>query len=109
MGEMTSNQTFDILRIGERAGVRTRRVRNAQWVAGTLLSATGLIRRGWFGAFTAGAGAALLVHAAMNDDRFSRPLERLFGAGDRKSFDSVDSASFESFPASDPPASTRVD
>jgi hypothetical protein len=103
MGEMISQGTFDIMRVGEQRGDRARRAQNAQWVVGALLSAAGLAKGGWLGAIAAATGATVLVSAALRDERLRR------FSTDRKSFDMVDKQSLESFPASDPPASTQVD
>jgi hypothetical protein len=102
MAESITNETFDIMRVGENAEARHRRAQNARWVLGSLLSATGLIKRGWLGAAAAAAGATILINAAMTDTRIRRST-------DRKSFDTIDKASLESFPASDPPSAARID
>ena len=102
MAQSTTNETFDIMRVGENAETRERRVQNARWVLGSLLSAAGLIKRGWLGAAAAAAGATVLLNAAMTDTRLRRNT-------DRKSFDTIDKASLDSFPASDPPSVARVD
>jgi len=96
MAHSMTEETFDIMRVGEHVGTRARRAQNAQWVLGTVLSAVGLLKRGWLGAAAAAAGATVLFNAARSDDRIRR-------TPDRKSFDGVDKASLESFPASDPP------
>jgi hypothetical protein len=104
MAESITNETFDIMRVGENAEARERRAQNARWVLGSVLSAAGLIQRGWLGAAAAAAGATVLINAAMTDTRLRRNRST-----DRKSFDTIDKASLESFPASDPPSVARVD
>jgi hypothetical protein len=69
---------------------------------GALLSAVGIAKRGWLGAAAGAAGAGVLLNAAF-------ATETAHDRKHRKSFDEVDKASLESFPASDPPGSSRVD
>ena len=98
-----THQTFDIMRVADRTRARERRALGAQWIVGTILSATGLVKRGWIGAVAGAAGATMLVNAAYNTERLRHRLT------ERKSWDTIDKASIESFPASDPPSSSRVD
>ncbi len=100
MTQPITENTFDIMRVGERTQVRERRAQTAQWVVGTLLSAAGLAKRGWLGVFATAAGATVLLNAALGD---KSPRKK-----SRKTLDFVDKTSLESFPASDPPASASI-
>jgi hypothetical protein len=107
---MTS-ATFDIVGMGNRVRSRIRRRRAARAVAGLGLTACGVWQRGLLGSLLVVGGGWLLLRGltdkplAESARRAIRALERQrklrFGEGTR---DSVDEASWQSFPASDPPA-----
>jgi len=100
MTQPITELTFDIMRVGERSQLRERRAQTAQWMVGALLSAVGLVKRGWLGGLATAAGATVLLNAALGDKSACRKA--------RQTFDFVDKTSLESFPASDPPASANI-
>ncbi len=109
MGTMT----FDIIAMAKRVDGRINRKRAAQIVGGVALAAVGVVRGGGFAPLLVLSGAALVVRgvtdkplkdSAKRVERWlKQPPAQRFGGGTR---DLVDESSWQSFPASDPPAYT---
>lgn len=103
--------TFDIVKMGKRVDARIKRGRAARIIGGAGLATAALWRGGLLAPFLFLGGAALVVRGATGKPlkesarRIERWLDRhatqRFGDGER---DSVDEASWQSFPASDPPS-----
>ncbi len=103
--------TFDIIAMAKRVDARTRRKRAARILGGVAVAAVGLLRGGGLAPLFVLGGAALFVRgvtdkplkeSAMRVQRWlGEPHQHRFGGGTR---DLVDESSWQSFPASDPPA-----
>lgn len=113
MAEQHTN-TVDILALNDRAGTRERHARIASVTAGVILAGAAAFSHRSLTRTLLGAAGALLIAQGASGIRVRKmpglitnwfkprkDLERRFNDGEH---DIVDAASFDSFPASDPPS-----
>jgi hypothetical protein len=106
-----NSETFDIIGMAKRVDANIKRRRIARTIAGVGLAAIGIIRGGRLAPFIVLGGAVLVVRG-VTDQPLKDTWERLVHSvraprgrvlRNRSMEEMVDEASWQSFPASDPP------